>query len=192
MIRSLCSNLLLKAPRAVIPLLSTALMYSPAVAVRLSNGQVFFDYPPVLVKASTTFPATRFSGSTYKFTLAVPENAGEPLQRVTFEQKRNADEIDFKRNQPHVLKVERSHSPNSESTVSISQNPSTKAVTVVLDPPVPPGSTVTIRLLPERNPFISGYYLFGVTAFPAGDNSYGQFLGYGRLYFYDNDRGRPG
>jgi len=109
---------------------------------------------------------------------------------VTFDQKGNADLIDFERSQTRIVKVKRSHGPDSKSTVSISQNPSTKAVTVVLDPPVPPGSTMTIRLLPDRNPYIAGYYLFAVRAFPAGDNSYGQFLGYGRLYFYDNEGGR--
>jgi hypothetical protein len=177
------------AGRVLITLLPTALLQHAAVAVRTSNGQVFFDYPPSLVKATTTFPLTRVGGSIYKFTLSMPENAGEPLQRVTFDQKGNADLIDFERHQTRIVKVKRSHGPDSQSTASISQNPSTKAVTVVLNPPVPPGSTMTIRLLPEQNPDISGYYLFGVRAFPAGDNSYGQFLGYGRLYFYDNDRG---
>lgn len=34
----------------------------------------------------------------------------------------------------------------------------------------------------------SGVYLFGVTAFPAGEKSHGQFIGFGRLHFY-NDGG---
>jgi hypothetical protein len=178
------------AQRALIALIPSVIVY-PAMAVRTSNGQVYFDYPPSLVEATTTFPATKFSGSIYKFTLFVPENAGEPLQRVTIDQQKNADLVDFDRHQNHTVKVKHSHSPDTQSTIAISQDRRTKAVTVVLDPPVPPGSTVTIRLIPERNPFISGYYLFGVKAFPVGENSYGQFLGYGRLYFYDND-GRRG
>lgn len=178
------------ASTVLIALLPTALLHESAIAVHLSNGQVFFDYPPFLIKATTTFPATKFGGSTYKFTLSVPENAGESLQKVTFDQKGNADLIDFERHQNSTIKVALHHL-STKSKASISQDPKTKTVTVVLDPPVPPGSTVTIRLLPERNPFIAGYYLFKVTAFPTGDNSYGQFLGYGRLYFYDND-GRRG
>lgn len=54
------------------------------------------------------------------------------------------------------------------------------------DPPVPPATTVTLRLRPERNPRISGIYLFGVTAYPTAAKR-GQFLGYGRLHFYDRD-----
>ncbi|MBV8885873.1 MAG: hypothetical protein JO235_18015 [Chroococcidiopsidaceae cyanobacterium CP_BM_RX_35] len=37
-----------------------ALLHQPAGAVHLGNGQVSFDYPPLLVKATTTFPATKY------------------------------------------------------------------------------------------------------------------------------------
>ena len=60
-----------------------------------------------------------------------------------------------------------------------------QSVTLTFDPPVAPGNTVTIALEPERNPRRSGVYLFGVTAYPSGEKTYGQFLGYGRLHFYD-------
>nr|WP_199755917.1 DUF2808 domain-containing protein [Chroococcidiopsis cubana] len=45
-----------------------------------------------------------------------------------------------------------------------------------------PGTTVTVALRAKRNPS-GGIYLFGVTAFPTGEKSSGQFLGYGRLHF---------
>ena len=54
--------------------------------------------------------------------------------------------------------------------------------TIAFDPPVSPGTTVTVALRAKRNPS-GGVYLFGVTAFPAGERSWGQFLGYGRLHF---------
>jgi Protein of unknown function (DUF2808) len=56
---------------------------------------------------------------------------------------------------------------------------------VQFNPPVQPGRKVTIALSPQRNPAYSGVYLFGVTAFPTGEKSHGQFLGFGRLHFYD-------
>lgn len=54
-----------------------------------------------------------------------------------------------------------------------------KKQTVILnfDPPVTPGQTITIGLRPVQNPWISGVYLFGVTANPRGEKSHGQFRG---------------
>ena len=54
--------------------------------------------------------------------------------------------------------------------------------TVVFDAPIEPGNTVTISVKPKRNPSRGGVYLFGVTAYPTGDNSQGMYLGSGRIY----------
>jgi hypothetical protein len=62
-----------------------------------------------------------------------------------------------------------------------------QTVSVTFDPPVPPGTVVTLGLKAERNPRSGGVYLFGVTAFPPGESAYGQFLGYGRFNFYESD-----
>jgi hypothetical protein len=59
-------------------------------------------------------------------------------------------------------------------------------VTLVFDPPISPGKTVTVALKAARNPLPGGIYLFGVTAFPPGENSSGLFLGYGRLHLDSN------
>jgi hypothetical protein len=61
----------------------------------------------------------------------------------------------------------------------------TRMVSVTFDPPIAPGQTVTVGLRPVRNPNVGGVYLFGVTAFPAGEKVHGQFLGFGRLQFYE-------
>lgn len=63
-------------------------------------------------------------------------------------------------------------------------NPS--EVTIVFDQPVQPGSKVTVALAAQQNPGGGGIYEFGVTAYPAGENGLGQFLGYGRINFYGN------
>jgi len=38
-----------------------------------------------------------------------------------------------------------------------------------------------------RNPCYGGAYLFGLTAFPQGEVPHGQFLGYGRIHFYQGE-----
>jgi hypothetical protein len=57
---------------------------------------------------------------------------------------------------------------------------------VQFDPPVAPGTTVRVSIPAIANPQSGGTYLFGVTAFPAGENSSGQFLGYSQIRFYQN------
>jgi Protein of unknown function (DUF2808) len=56
----------------------------------------------------------------------------------------------------------------------------------VFDQPVQPGSVVTLALQVDANPQIAGIYQFGVTAFPVGENSTGQFLGVERINFYNS------
>ncbi|MBD2099922.1 DUF2808 domain-containing protein [Leptolyngbya sp. FACHB-261] len=167
-------------------LLLGTLLPTSALAVRLSSGQVYFDRPPRLLGAATTFNAARVWGATYRFTLAVPEDAGEPLQRVTIAQRENVDEVAFDLDESRAFAGTGFRGRQPFNIASVTEEPASNAVTVVFDPPVPPGNTVTITLRPDRNPDFGGVYLFGVTAFPAGENSYGQFLGYGRLNFYDN------
>ena len=48
--------------------------------------------------------------------------------------------------------------------------------------PIEPGNTVTIAIKPTQNPTQDGIYLFGLTAYPTGDNSQGMYLGSSRIY----------
>ncbi len=49
-----------------------------------------------------------------------------------------------------------------------------------------PGTKITIGLKAQQNPQRGGVYLFGVTAFAIGEKPHGQFLGFGRLQFYQH------
>lgn len=122
--------------------------------------------------------------------ISVPEEAGEPLQAVRITQDLDNTNIAFRTNESRAFLGD-SFAGGRELTLANiggSQSSEEDEVTVVFDPPVPPGSTVMIALKAQRNPDRGGYYSFGITAFPAGENGVGQFLGYGRLYFYENSR----
>ncbi|MEO0844697.1 MAG: DUF2808 domain-containing protein, partial [Cyanobacteria bacterium J06643_5] len=80
----------------------------------------------------------------------------------------------------------KSNGKTQKLPLEITEKPKSKTVSVIFNPAVEPGKTVTIALKPVRNPSTEGIYLFGVTAFPEGEKSHGQFLGYGRLHFYRN------
>ena len=153
-------------------------------AVQLRDGTVYFVSPPRLEDASTTQNSVYAWSATYYFTLDVPENAGEPLQRVTIAQEPSPDTVKFNLKETEAFEGGRSGTRISLGEVTSDRN--TRTVTVNFNPPVQPGRRVTIALAPQRNPAVGGVYLFGVTAFPTGEKSYGQFLGFGRISIYDS------
>lgn len=158
-------------------------------AVQLADGTTYFVQPPSLEQARTTYTNVNAPSATYYFTINVPENAGEPLQRVTIDQRQGTDRVRFELKDTRAF-IGTSFKKGAKLTLGeVTRIPNTRTISVNLDPPVPPGRTVTIALRPTRNPQFSGIYLFGVTAFPAGEKSHGQFLGFGRFNFYGNDRG---
>ncbi|MCU0552080.1 MAG: DUF2808 domain-containing protein [Leptolyngbya sp. Prado105] len=157
----------------------------PAQAVQV-RGTTYFVSPPRLVSASTSHNQVYAWGATYSFTLEVPENSGEPLQRVTIAQDEGVDRVRFKLLDTRAFNGDR-RSRTQLSLGEVTLDEKTKAVTVNFNPPIPPGQRVTISLAPERNPAYGGIYLFGVTAFPTGEPAYGQFLGFGRISIYENN-----
>lgn len=155
-----------------------------ASAVRLADGTVYFNSPPRLVGASTTRNSVYAWSATYYFNLEIPENAGEPLQKVTIAQDEGGDTVRF--SPKEIIAFENGRERNRLTLGEVTSDRKTRTVTVNFNPPVPPGRKVTIALSPRQNPAYAGIYLFGVTAFPAGEKSHGQFLGFGRFHFYDN------
>jgi len=170
--------------------LALPLVSLEAKAARLSDGNVYFTHPPNLVSSSVTETQTFAWNSLYYFTLSLPPDAGEPLQRVAIAQRDGSTavrQIHYDLNATRAVLGNRYHHTASLTLGTTTYDQPSQTVVVNFDPPVPPGSTVTIELHPERNPQIGGTYLLGVTAFPAGDPAHGQFLGFGRFQFDEPD-----
>lgn len=154
-----------------------------SAAVQLADGTVYFVQPPRLVGATTTFNEADVWGATYYFTLSVPDNAGEPLQRVTIAQREGVENIRYNLKDTQAFEGTRRNPGARLPLGTVTKDQNTETISVTFDPPVSPGKTVTIALYPWRNP-PGGVYLFGVTAFPPGEKVHGQFLGFGRIHFY--------
>lgn len=169
-------------------------LLSPSQAIQLQDGTVYFAQPPRLLETSTTYNEAYVWGATYYFTINLPENAGEGLQRLTINQHQGVDNIRFDLNDTVAFEGRRSGRGQRIGLKDVvcdapgqaaSRLRKTRTVSLTFDPPVSPGKTITIGLKPWQNPRTTGVYLFGVTAFPTGEKSHGQFLGYGRLQFYN-------
>ena len=154
-------------------------------AVQLADGTVYFVQPPSLLAATTTFNDACVWSATYYFTVNLPENAGEPLQRVVINQHEGGENIHFRLEDSRAFFGTRRKKGENLPIQEVTTDPNTRSVVVTFDPPIAPGKTITIALDPVRNPCFGGVYLFGVTAFPPGEKAHGQFLGFGRFHFYD-------
>lgn len=160
-----------------------------ANAGQLPSGQSFFDRAPRLVRTAASFQSVN-TPSTYQFTVKVPEDAGANLQALRIGQDQETHNVDFDPNQSAAFLGNSFAGGPKVPLASIggAMPADSDAVTVVFDPPIAPGQTVTVSLQANRNPRDEGVYLFGVTAFPEGESNQGLFLGHGRVNVYENSR----
>jgi hypothetical protein len=169
-------------------LTSQVFVYPRAIAattaISQSQAKSFFRKSPRLLNAVTTFDGVRVWGATYYFTIAIPVDAGESLQKVVINQRQGLDEIAFNLDKTVAYLGTHRHKQEQLTIKNVIQDEETKAISITFATPIPPGTTFTVGLKPKRNPDYGGVYLFGVTAFPRGQNPYGLYLGPGRLHFY--------
>ncbi len=159
------------------------LTHQPAPAVQLSDGTVHFAQPPSLVDTVANFRATHTPNTLYYFTLNVPPEAGEPLKQISIVKTQGGSDIYYQLDRCRAFEGTFYRKGANIPFAEVTLDSDTDTVSFVFDPPIAPGKTVTVGLRSVRNPNIPGVYLFGITAFPAGEKSQGQFLGFGRIYF---------
>ena len=153
-----------------------------AQAVQLRDGTVYFVQPPQLVLARVTDSSPGVP-ATYYFSVYLPESAGEPLQRITLTQQTARENIEFNLKRTRAEAKTPSNLEQKLTLAGVTSDSNSKTVSVTFNPPVPAGRTVTVGLRSVVNPLYGGVYLFGVTAYPVGEKTRGQFLGYGRFQF---------
>lgn len=158
---------------------------APARALELAGSTVFVKAPwqVDLVSYNTTVGQPL---PEYYFTLNLDPEAGASLAGFTFQQIRGVD-----RQFPFLLERTRAFlgRPRREGRpvpVKARFNNDTRTMTLEFPEPVPPGSTVTVSVVPWTNPNQSDTYLFQVVAYPAGPDPLGSPVGVGTLRIYEN------
>ncbi|MBE9208049.1 DUF2808 domain-containing protein [Nostoc sp. LEGE 06077] len=146
----------------------------------------YFAQQPSLVEVKTDDNQAKALGTTYSFTINLPEDAGTALQKITINQREGAEYIRFHLKESVAFKGGRSQKREKLQLKDISSDRQTQTISFTFDPPVSPGAKITIALKAQQNPQRGGVYLFGVTAFPTGEKPHSQFLGFGRLQFYQH------
>ncbi|MDY6901294.1 MAG: DUF2808 domain-containing protein [Cyanobacteriota bacterium] len=158
-----------------------SLVLKPSRAVELTDGRRAFESSLNLTRAAANFNSRNNSAARYQFTIEVPEDAGEALKSVKITQKENSDTVIFKTDKSKAS-LGSSLSGDNIPLAAVGGDSKPGETTVVFDTPVEPGNTVTISVKPKQNPSVDGVYLFGITAYPNGENSPGLYLGSGRIH----------
>ncbi|MDJ0600156.1 MAG: DUF2808 domain-containing protein [Crocosphaera sp.] len=162
---------------------STLVLSSPLLALNTGNNLTLFNYSPRLLDAVTSLSRIRVEGATYYFTVQLPTNVGESLQQLTLQQTQGLDTIYFYLDDTLAFEGTPVNRDDDLTIARVKRNLDNNTIAVIFDPPIPPGKTFTIAMKPKSNPENSGNYQFAITAYPAGENPQGLYLGLGRLFF---------
>lgn len=152
-------------------------------AVQSPDGTVAFESAVLLLDSHTTFSGVRVRQAIYYFDIELPDDVGEPLQKVAIKQRTGGDEVRFRLDKTKAY-IGDHNNKQKQLNVTASEDEDSGEITVEFEQPVIPGNKITVGLKPKSNPDFAGVYLFGVTAFPAGEKARGLYLGAGRLHFY--------
>ena len=143
-----------------------------------------FRQPPSFNYLGASSNSTRIPSATYYFTINLPQNAQTPLQQVKIKQRSGLETIDFNLKKTIAHEGKRRKKGEKIAIKDVNRNSKTKTVSVVFDPPISPGKTITIGLRAFANPSSEGIYEFELMALPLGGESRAQNLGVKRLSFY--------
>lgn len=164
--------------------LSSGAIVDPSATAQVNLNTAYFTKAPRLLSATTTFSGVAVRGAKYYFNIVLPEDAGNNLQQIAIAQRQGAETIDFRLEDTVAYLGTNRNKKDEIAIAEVLQNEDTGEITVLLEKPILPGTTFTVGLKPKKNPFYAGVYLFGVRAFPQGNNPVDLYLGAGRLHFY--------
>ncbi|MCP9850810.1 DUF2808 domain-containing protein [Cyanobium sp. Morenito 9A2] len=157
---------------------------APAPAIEL-RGQTFFATPPWKLRLITYSPYKDDVGPEYFFSIDVPQTAEVPLAALEIMQTGGFDRnLFYDSARTHAFLGVPRHG-GSRVPVEVTIHEATQVVRIVFPEPVQPGATVTVVLMPYRNPSQADTYMFAVTAFPFGPNPVSNPVGMASLRIYE-------
>ncbi len=167
---------------------------SPVNALIGSDGTIYFEEVPRLLNASATRQLSGVQGSTLRFTITVPQGAGVPLGQIHLTQDQNFEALRISPDRISAVEGDRFRDGARQIPLraEVPDFGERQPIEITFDPPLSPGTTVTLGLRPSRTPQTSGVYQFGVVALPAGNQPFEYFLNYGRVNFFERDGDRDG
>jgi hypothetical protein len=167
---------------------SIALSFYPSLiqAQQSDPENAVFLQPPYLVEANADRISVWARGAKYYFTIAVPDDAGTSLQKLTIRQRQGGENINYQVDQTSAFFGTPDNRGENLSIKTMAETENTAPITIDFDTPIPPGTTFTVVLVPKINPGFGETYSFEVTGFPMGNMAQGVYLGVGKISFITN------
>jgi hypothetical protein len=150
----------------------------------LSSNKSYFIKSPRLLDTLTTFSGVDIPYATYYFTIELPSDAGNSIQKIIINQRSGGEKIEFSLQKTIAFVGTHQDKQTEVKIVSVEEQEETNQIVINFASPIVPRTTFTIGLKPKRNPRYDGIYTFGVTAVPEGKQPRSLYLGLGRLHFY--------
>ncbi len=179
-----------RLPMMAIALGLISLITSPAASIQYRDGRVEFSYPPRLTDSYSNRNLAGERHPTYYLTIDFPGAAVETLDRLVVSLAEGHDPTFSYRLEATAAFVNTPEGRQFLPLGAVTEDRVSQTLTLQFSPPLPPGQTITLALTPHRNPRHAGVYLFGVQAYPIGENPQPSFVGYARLSFYERDSHR--
>ena len=164
-----------------------AFAFPPSLASLELRGSTVFQRAPWQVELVSYTTDVGQLRAEYFLTVDLPPDAGAALGELQIRQTRGVDRnFQFSPELTEAF-LGRPRRRGVSLPVEASFSQDERLITVRFPQPVPPGSTLTVRLKPWSNPMMADTYMFQVTAFPAGANPTPAQLGFGTLRIYQRE-----
>jgi hypothetical protein len=164
-----------------------AFAFPPSLASLELRGSTMFERAPWQVELLSYTTDVGQLRAEYFLTVDLPPDAGAALGELQIRQTRGVDRnFQFSPERTEAF-LGRPRRRGVSLPVEASFSQEERLITVRFPQPVPPGSTLTVRLKPWSNPMMADTYMFQVTAFPAGANPTPAQLGFGTLRIYQRE-----
>ncbi len=145
-----------------------------------------YGIPPTrLLTAKTTYNQTNAWGSTYYFTIKLPESLDNwQLQQVVFTQIDGLENIEF--DEKNSVAFAETNGQKEKLGITLAKNPhQPQTFIATFNQPVAANQTITIGLKPFHNPTNEGIYQFRVQVVSSGEKANNLVVGTARLQFSD-------
>ena len=184
-VKSLGLGLILAMAPALLPGGVPPLPLSGVRALEL-NGATVFERAPWRVDLVAYNTTVGYPLPEYYFTLELEARAGASLGSLRLRQIRGVDrQFPFLTSRTQAF-IGRPRRQGRSVPVRAVFDALSRTITVEFPEPVPPGSTITVKLVPWTNPMQSDTYLFAAEVLPAGPNPQPSPVGVATLRIYEN------
>jgi hypothetical protein len=134
---------------------SSNFLTSSAEAVQLRDGKTYFVQWQLLLGAETTINRIYSWNATYYFAIALPQNMGEPLEKLEISQTEGFDKVDFYSNQTIAYLQSPSGDRvaiSSKTELLPSQAQDRPKITITFNPPIPASNELNSKLVVGLRP----------------------------------------